>query len=99
MKTSPEFESWHIYFEGRVQGVGFRSTCRIIANSIGVCGWVRNLSDGRVEALISGDPGTLRHFLEQLSQSQAGRITNMQKTTTHVGREDMAGEFSILATF
>lgn len=39
---------------GRVQGVYFRDTCRRIAVEQGVSGWVRNLPDGRVEAVFEG---------------------------------------------
>jgi acylphosphatase len=39
---------------GRVQGVFFRDTCRRLAEQYGVAGWVRNLPDGRVEAVFEG---------------------------------------------
>lgn len=39
---------------GRVQGVYFRDTCRRVAERRGVAGWVRNLDDGRVEAVFEG---------------------------------------------
>lgn len=45
---------------GRVQGVFFRMETKRMADEIGVLGWVRNLSDGTVEAVFEGD----RHGVE-----------------------------------
>ena len=46
---------FRVIVSGRVQGVFYRDTCRRLADRLGVCGWVRNRSDGRVEAVIEGD--------------------------------------------
>ena len=44
----------HIYFAGTVQGVGFRYTTLSFAQALNLTGWVKNLSDGRVEAVVEG---------------------------------------------
>jgi acylphosphatase len=44
-----------VLVSGQVQGVYFRDTCRRTALAQGVAGWVRNLPDGRVEAVFAGD--------------------------------------------
>ncbi len=44
-----------VIVSGRVQGVFYRDTCRRVADRLGLCGWVRNRSDGTVEAVIEGD--------------------------------------------
>ncbi len=44
----------HVFVSGHVQGVYFRATTRDRATAVGVDGWVRNLDDGRVEAVFEG---------------------------------------------
>ncbi|MEV4141014.1 acylphosphatase [Dactylosporangium sp. NPDC049742] len=47
-------ERRRVLVSGRVQGVCYRDTCRRVAVGAGVGGWVRNLDDGRVEAVFEG---------------------------------------------
>ena len=47
--------------------MGFRYTAESVALELGVTGWVRNLPDGRVEALCEGTEKTLKVFLERIS--------------------------------
>jgi acylphosphatase len=58
----------HIYYSGRVQGIGFRYTVSDFAGSLKVYGWVKNLSDGRVEVLAEAEEAVLGSFLEQINQ-------------------------------
>ncbi len=49
---------------GRVQGVFFRDTTRRRAEAAGVAGWVRNRSDGAVEAVFEGEPQAVEEMVE-----------------------------------
>jgi acylphosphatase len=62
--------SLQVFYEGHVQGVGFRFTVRHIAKGFDVTGWVRNLPDGRVELQVTGDEDEVRAFLDQIAQSE-----------------------------
>lgn len=53
-----------VFVEGRVQGVWFRESARQIAEGSGLAGWVRNLADGRVEAVFEGDPEAVDRAVE-----------------------------------
>ena len=52
--TAPKTVRTRVFVSGRVQGVWFRESCREQAVAAGVSGWVRNLADGRVEAVFEG---------------------------------------------
>jgi acylphosphatase len=49
----------HVWVSGRVQNVWFRDSCVREASAFGAGGWVRNLADGRVEAVFEGPPGAV----------------------------------------
>ena len=61
-----------VMIEGRVQGVGFRYFARDAAIREGVTGWVQNLSDGRVEALIEGDEAAVTRVERALRRGPPG---------------------------
>ncbi len=54
----------HVYVSGMVQGVFFRASTRDVAQKLGLAGWVRNLSDGRVEAVFEGDSEKIDKIIE-----------------------------------
>jgi acylphosphatase len=54
----------HVVVHGRVQGVFFRAETRDRARSLGLAGWVRNTSDGSVEAVFEGDRERIESLVE-----------------------------------
>ncbi len=58
----------HVYYTGRVQGVGFRFTARDLAEDLQVSGWVKNLRDGRVELMAEAKEDTLQDLLSKIYQ-------------------------------
>ncbi len=78
-----------VYFSGHVQGVGFRYTVQRLALGFDVTGWVKNLSDGRVEILIEGERGELEAF--QTAIPNAGLRRFIRETQSDWS--DGTGEF------
>ena len=56
----------HALVEGRVQGVDFRSTVAEVATALELRGWIRNLTDGRVEVLVEGPEGDVLKLVSWL---------------------------------
>lgn len=54
----------HVIVSGRVQGVFFRDATRREAERLGVAGWVRNVDDGTVEAVLEGEASAVEAMLE-----------------------------------
>jgi acylphosphatase len=65
--------------DGKVQGVFYRSSAYEKAQLVGVKGWVRNLSDGRVEVLIQGNEGQVEEMMDWLWKgSSYSRVSSVQ---------------------
>jgi len=66
----------HILFSGAVQGVGFRYTTASFAQQLSLTGWVKNLSDGRVEIIVEGPREKIEELLSVLKAQFGGFIDN-----------------------
>jgi acylphosphatase len=75
-------ERAHVYVSGDVQGVFFRDSTRQKAEQLGLSGWVKNLPDGRVEALFEGPSKRVREMVRWCEQGPP-----------HAGVEDVDVEF------
>ncbi|MEJ7595351.1 MAG: acylphosphatase [Planctomycetaceae bacterium] len=68
-----------ILFSGQVQGVGFRWTTERIASRLSLRGFVRNLPDGRVEAVVAGSAASIQQLTEKLQEQFGSGITGIQR--------------------
>jgi acylphosphatase len=81
----------HYLISGRVQGVGFRRFTERTAQEFQLRGWVRNLADGRVEAVAQGAPESLVEFEARMKKGPAHGhveslvIRSLQSSENHSG--------------
>jgi acylphosphatase len=66
----------HVFYSGRVQGVGFRMTVEETAHTLGVVGWVKNLRGGRVELVAESDEAMLEQFLDAIRNGPMKNFIN-----------------------
>jgi acylphosphatase len=78
----------HVYYSGRVQGVGFRFTTQDLARDSEITGWVRNLRDGRVELFAEAEKPILDDFLSRIEQYFRSYIQNVD-----IQWQEPTGEF------
>ncbi|MCD6340503.1 MAG: acylphosphatase [Desulfurococcales archaeon] len=79
----------HLRIYGLVQGVFFRSTMKQVAYRLGVTGWVRNLPDGSVEAVVEGPEDRVRKIIEWAHRGPPlARVERVEVTW-----EEYKGEF------
>ena len=91
MPETPFTVRKHVWASGRVQGVCFREYTRRAAAAAGVQGWVRNLADGRVEAVVEGEADAVEAVIVFMREghpyARVDRLASQDETPT--------GEFSI----
>lgn len=69
----------HIFVSGRVQGVFFRSETKYEAIRHRVTGWIRNLPDGRVEAVFEGEEKSVKELIEFCRRGSPGaRVSHVE---------------------
>ncbi len=88
-------ERRRIFYEGRVQGVGFRYTAARLAPGFGVSGSVRNLPDGRVELEAQAEPEGLRAFLDAIRGELGSKIHRASEEDRPVDPDEAPGDLQV----
>ena len=84
-------ERLHIFYSGRVQGVGFRYTAKATAHGFEVTGLVRNLTDGRVELVAEGERTELEEFQKAIQDSEIGRFVRQEEASWSHAKNEFRG--------
>ncbi len=80
----------HLVVSGRVQGVFFRAKTQEKAQQLGVFGWVKNLSEDRVEAVFEGEKPQVEQLVKWAKKGPSGAIVN----DLDLSWEEYQGEFT-----
>ncbi len=81
----------HVYVSGDVQGVFFRDSTRQKAQQLGLAGWVKNLPDGRVEALFEGPSKKVREMVQWCQQGPPHAAVEDVDVEFDAAQEDLSG--------
>ena len=73
-------EQLHVFYSGRVQGIGFRATAKRVAHGFDLTGIVRNLMDGRVELIVEGERNELEEFQQAIRDSGLGHFIRQEES-------------------
>ena len=74
----------HVFVSGKVQGVFFRSSTKDMAKKLCLSGWVRNLDDGRVEAVFEGEEEAIEKMLEWCQAGpEYAKVTGIEVVAEH----------------
>lgn len=71
---------YKLLFKGRVQGVGFRFTAKMIADRLNLTGSVKNLYNYDVESYVQGEVENIERFIYELQNQRFIRIESIDKT-------------------
>ena len=78
----------HAFVSGRVQGVWYRASTQNKAQQLGLSGWVRNLTDGRVELVAEGDEQHLQQLIDWCWQGpELAEVTEIEKQWSSASNE------------
>ena len=91
-----DHERAHVYVSGDVQGVFFRDSTRQKAHQLGLSGWVKNLPDGRVEALFEGPSQEVREMVRWCEQGPPHAAVENVEVGFDTAREDVFSGFEVL---
>ena len=86
----------HVWVSGRVRGVGYRLATQQHARQLGLVGWVRNVPDGRVEAVFVGEPAAVERMLAWCWQGPPAAVVE-DVVVGDVMEAESLGDFEIRA--
>ena len=86
-----ERQQLHVFYSGRVQGIGFRFTVKMLARGFDVSGTVRNLADGRVELAAEGARSELEEFRKAIQDSELGHFIRGEETDWGKAKNEFRG--------
>ena len=88
MASDGGIERMRVHITGRVQGVWYRGSMEREATRLGVSGWVRNLPDGSVEAIVEGPPAAVRALVAWCATGPPGaRVAHVATSPEPAGGE------------